>query len=141
MASPRYPLERLAEVRADAAEQETLELARALADEGAAEAAVAQAEAVVAALRSRLTDASRVDDPVPAWRLRQHDAYRGRLVRDLDAARARHRAAAATLVRCQAATATARDRTAAARAERDAVDRHRSDWDDRQRKARDRADE
>jgi len=140
VASPRYPLERVRELRADAATDRARDLASCLADETTAEAAVARADAAVERLRVQLaTDAG--PGPQPAWALAQREAYRARLRRDLALAERRRAAADAALATARAATDAARDRVATARAERDAVDRHRADWDTAQRRTRERREE
>jgi hypothetical protein len=140
VASPRYPLERVRELRADAATDRLRDLASGLADETAAEAAVARAREGVDRLRAAL---AAPDDagPQPAWALAQREAYRARLRRDLAQAERRLADADATLAARRASTDAARDRAAHARAERDAVDRHRADWDTAQRQTRERREE
>ena len=138
VAEPRYPLARVRELRADTATERTRALATALAGLADAEAAVLAIEARRARLRGTLTDATALTAPAPAWALAQRDAYASRLRRDLAAIDAALTTARALVATRTAEVETARTATAHARAERDTVDRHRADWNDAQRKARDR---
>jgi|GEM_PF-2924824 len=139
MASSRYPLERVASLRADAASTTVRELAIALTAEAEAEQSLADSEAAVARAeaRARVTD----DRGGPAWQLAQREAYRVRLRREVVAARARRDARVAALELRQRATAEARALATSARAEREVVERHRAEWTDAQRKARERAED
>ena len=138
VAEPRYPLARVRELRADTATERTRALATALAALADAESAVLAIEARRARLRGTLTDATALTAPAPAWALAQRDAYASRLRRDLAAIDAALTTARALVATRTAEVETARTATAHARAERDTVDRHRADWNDAQRKARDR---
>ncbi|MBK9034683.1 MAG: hypothetical protein IPL61_26030 [Myxococcales bacterium] len=138
MASPRYPLARVGELRAEVATERVRDLASALADEVEAEAALAGTAAAVARLQAAIAAAGALAGPRPAWALAQRDAYAARLRRDLDRARAAQTSAAAALAERRTTTAAARGAAATARAERDTIERHRTDWDDAQRKTRER---
>jgi hypothetical protein len=140
MAGPRYPLERVAALRADAAAATVRELAAALTDEADAEVALAGADDVVARAEAAVRGCT-LDGAGPAWALARRDAYRARLVRELGAARDRRAARAATLELRRHATALARALATTARAEREVVDRHRAGWSDARRKARERAED
>lgn len=141
MAEPRYPLARVRELRADTATAQTRAQTRALAALTDAEAAVVALDARRARLQATLRDATALTAPAPAWALAQRDAYASRLRRELATFDAAITTARAHVVTRAAEVDAARAATATARAERDAVDRHRDDWHDAQRKARDRREE
>lgn len=141
MTSGRYPLERIAALRADTADERVRDLAAALAAETEAEAALATRTATVTRLEGARRDAARLDGPAPAWALARQAAWAIRLERDLTAARARRDAAQRDLAARRAEADAARAAAAQARAERTAVERHREDWDDRERKRRERAED
>ncbi|HVK78319.1 MAG TPA: hypothetical protein VM734_33670 [Kofleriaceae bacterium] len=143
MARPdRYPLERLATLRAQRAAGAAIDLAAALRGEADAEAARAAAverrdRAVAAARAIALSDGG----AAPVWAISRREAYAIRLRRDADRAGEALAAREAELAGWRELVAAARAQMTEARAEREVVDRHRARWQDDQRRDRARRDE
>lgn len=135
----RYPLARLAEIRALRATGAAIDLAAALAGEADAEAEAAEARAAVEQARAAsrafpLTPAT----PSPAWAVARRDAYALRLRRDVDRALAHLATCEAALAEWRSTVSHARDQAIAARAEKKVVELHRDRWQDAAKKKRER---
>jgi hypothetical protein len=137
--SDRYPLARLAEIRALRATGAAIDLAAALAGEAEAEAEVADARAAVDAARGAARAATLTGEtPLAAWQVAQREAYAIRLRRDVERAGERLRACEAELAEWRAAVAVARDHATSARADQKVVELHRDRWDAAAKKKRER---
>ena len=135
----RYPLARLAEIRALRATGAAIDLAAALAGESAAETEVTEARASLEAARAAAREFSLTGaDSAPAWSIVQREAYAIRLRRDIERAQVRLAACEADLAEWRAAVAHARDQATAARADHKIVELHRERWDDAAKKKRER---
>jgi hypothetical protein len=135
----RYPLARLAEIRALRATGAAVDLAEALAGERDAETEVAEAQAAVEAARAAARAAALVvGDAVAAWAVAQREAYAIRLRRDVERAGARLAAREAELAEWRATVAQARETAVAARADQKVVELHRDRWEDAAKKKRER---
>jgi len=135
----RYPLARLAELRAQRATGAAIDLAAALAGEAEAEADVAEARVAVDAARAAARACSLTPAPAsPAWEVARRDAYALRLRRDVDRACAHLAACAQALAEWRAAVSDARAHAIAARADHKVVELHRDRWEDAAKKKRER---
>ncbi|HUQ02279.1 MAG TPA: hypothetical protein VM261_07255 [Kofleriaceae bacterium] len=138
----RYPLARLAEIRALRATGAAVDLAEALAGERDAEAEVAEARAAVEAARVAARAATLVADAAGAssamWAVVQREAYAIRLRRDVERAIARVTAREAELAEWRATVAQARETMISTRADQKVVERHREQWEDAAKKKRER---
>ena len=141
--SPRYPLERLAEVRAMTAAGAAIDLAAALRGEAEAEAAVAEAVAAVTAAQVAARAVALLDhgdgaSPAPAWQVARQEAWATRLRRDVVRAQARLVQREAERGEWRGAVALAREQAVSARAEHQVVERHRERWEGAEKKKRER---
>jgi hypothetical protein len=135
----RYPLARLAEIRALRATGAAVDLAEALAGERDAETEVAEAQAAVEAARAAARAAALVvGDAAAAWAVAQREAYAIRLRRDVERVGARLAAREAELAEWRATVAQARETAVAARADQKVVELHRDRWEDAAKKKRER---
>ncbi len=134
-----YPLVRLAALRAQRAAGAAIDLAAALRGHDEAEAALARAVArhtgaVAAARGVVLCEAG----PTPVWAIARREAYGIRLRRDVERARVGVTAREGELAGWREMVSAARGQVVTTRAEREVVDRHRSRWQEDQRRARER---
>lgn len=137
--SNRYPLARLAEIRALRATGAAIDLAAALAGEAEAETDVAEARAAVDAARTAArTFTLAATGSTPAWSVVQRDAYAIRLRREIDRSLVRLAACESDLAEWRATVESARDQAVTARAEHKVVERHRERWEDADKKKRER---
>ncbi len=138
----RYPLARLAEIRALRATGAAVDLAAALAGERDAEAEVTEARADVEAARAAARGATLVAGEAgaatAAWAVAQREAYAIRLRRDVERACARLTAREAELAEWRATVALARDTAISTRADQKVVELHRDRWEDAAKKKRER---
>jgi hypothetical protein len=135
----RYPLARLAEIRALRATGAAVDLAEALAGERDAETEVAEAQAAVEAARAAARAAPLVvGDSAAAWDVARREAYGFRLRRDVERAGARLVAREAELAEWRATVAQARETAVSARADQKVVELHRDRWEDAAKKKRER---
>ena len=135
----RYPLARLAELRAARATGAAIDLAAALAGETDAEADVTDARAAVDGARAAARAATlTTTESAPAWAVSRNDAYAIRLRREIDRAQARLATAETALAEWRATVSQARDQATAARADHKVVELHRERWDDAEKKKRER---
>ncbi len=139
MVTSRYPLARLAELRAQRATGAAIDLAAALAGLAEAEAQVEAATAAVAAATAAARAMPLVGGAeTAAPEVLRRAAYGERLRRDLERARARLAIRQAERDEWQAAVVHAQGRMTEARAEHRVVERHRERWQDVAAKRRDR---
>jgi hypothetical protein len=137
--SDRYPLARLAEIRALRATGAAIDLAAALAGEAEAEAEVVDARAAVDAARGAARAATLTGEtPLAAWQVAQREAYAIRLRREVERVVERLRACEAELAEWRGAVAAARENATAARADHKVVELHRDRWDAAEKKKRER---
>lgn len=132
---------RLAPVRAGRARDEAAsrgELADAIGDARATEAAIAAAERRVAATRETLAHAVAEGGGATALERARGDVYAARLRRDVERAEAEHAGRVASHRDRLAVIDAARGRLAAARARREAVERHFARWREERRKLAER---
>ena len=138
----RYPLARLAEIRALRATGAAVTQAEALAGERDAETEVAEARAAVDAARAAARGATLVAGEVgaaaAAWSVAQREADAIRLRREIERASARLAAREAELAEWRATVAQVRDAAIAARADHRVVELHREKWEDAAKKKRER---
>jgi hypothetical protein len=137
----RYPLARLAEIRALRATGAAVDLAEALAGERDAEAEVADARAEVEAARAAARAATLVageSGSAAAWAVAQREAYAIRLRRDVERASARLVQREAELAEWRETVAQARAAVISTRADQKVVELHREKWEDAAKKKRER---
>lgn len=137
--TPRYPLARLAEIRALRATGAAIDLAAALAGETEAEAEVAEARAGVEAARGAARAATLTGEtPLAAWQVVQREAYAIRLRREVQRAEERLKVCEAELAEWRGAVEAARVSATAARADVKIVELHRDRWETAAKKKRER---
>lgn len=134
----RYPLARLAEIRALRATGAAIDLAAALAGETEAETEVAEARSAVETARAAARAATLTSGDSPAWLVARNAAYAIRLRREIERAQARLTSAEADLAEWRATVSHTRDQATSTRADHKVVEMHRERWDDAARKKRER---
>ena len=135
----RYPLARLAEIRAQRATGAAIDLAVALAGEAEAETEVAEARAAVETARTLARGATLTGvAAAPAWDAVRREAYAIRLRREVERAQGRLAAHETDLAEWRAVVAQARDQATSARADHKVVELHRERWEDADKKRRER---
>jgi hypothetical protein len=135
----RYPLAKLAEIRALRATGAAIDLAAALAGETEAEQAAADARAAVDAARGAARAVTLTGEtPLAAWQVAQREAYAIRLRRDVQRAEDRLATYETELAEWRSAVAAARDQSTSARADQKVVELHRDRWETAAKKKRER---
>jgi hypothetical protein len=137
--SDRYPLAKLAEIRALRATGAAIDLAAALGGETEAESEVEDARRALDASRAAARAATLTGaTPVAAWQVAQREAYAIRLRREVERAQVRLAECEAALAEWRETVAAAREHATAARAEKKVVELHRDRWDAAAKKKRER---
>lgn len=136
----RYPLARLAELRALRATGAAIDLAEALAGEAEAEREVADAGGAVEQARAAARGAAVLagEKPARVWEIARNDAYAIRLRREVQRAEVRLRECERELAEWRETVASAREQATAARGEQRVVEMHRERWEEAVKKKRER---